>query len=101
MRTTSPTACHESSQLCGSRSSGLSAEMSAKPTRARTAWPAARSVRGRQQLIVYHFMFDPSWDAGYPSGSFLTDNIGHLAHLHARKTTLARVSGALLKKIEA
>jgi predicted dithiol-disulfide oxidoreductase (DUF899 family)/ketosteroid isomerase-like protein len=56
---------------------------------------------GRQQLMVYHFMFDPSWDAGCPSCSFLTDNIGHLAHLHARKTTLALVSRAPLKKIEA
>jgi uncharacterized protein (TIGR02246 family) len=56
---------------------------------------------GRQQLIVYHFMFDPSWDAGCPSCSFLTDNIGHLAHLHARKTTLALVSRAPRKKIEA
>jgi uncharacterized protein (TIGR02246 family) len=56
---------------------------------------------GRQQLIVYHFMFDPSWDVGCPSCSLLTDNIGHLAHLHARKTTLALVSRAPLKKIEA
>jgi uncharacterized protein (TIGR02246 family) len=55
---------------------------------------------GRQQLIVYHFMFDPSWDAGCPSCSFLTDNIGHLAHLHARKTTLALVSRTPLKKIK-
>jgi predicted dithiol-disulfide oxidoreductase (DUF899 family) len=56
---------------------------------------------GRQQLIVYHFMFDPSWDAGCPSCSLLADNIGDLAHLHARKTTLALVSRAPLKKIEA
>jgi predicted dithiol-disulfide oxidoreductase (DUF899 family)/ketosteroid isomerase-like protein len=56
---------------------------------------------GRRQLVVYHFMFDPSWDAGCPSCSFLTDNIGHLAHLHARNTTLALVSRAPLKKIEA
>jgi uncharacterized protein (TIGR02246 family) len=56
---------------------------------------------GRQQLIVYHFMFDPRWDEGCPSCSFLTDNIGHLAHLHERKTTLALVSRAPLKKIEA
>jgi uncharacterized protein (TIGR02246 family) len=55
---------------------------------------------GRQQLIVYHFMFDPGWEAGCPSCSFLTDNIGHLAHLHARKTTLALVSRAPLNKIE-
>jgi predicted dithiol-disulfide oxidoreductase (DUF899 family) len=25
---------------------------------------------GRSQLIVYHFMFDPSWNAGCPSCSF-------------------------------
>ena len=43
---------------------------------------------GRRQLIVYHFMFDPSWDEGCPMCSFLVDNIGHLAHLHARDTSL-------------
>jgi predicted dithiol-disulfide oxidoreductase (DUF899 family) len=54
----------------------------------------------RRQLIVYHFMFDPSWDEGCPSCSFLVDNIGHLSHLHARKTALALVSRAPLGKIE-
>jgi predicted dithiol-disulfide oxidoreductase (DUF899 family) len=29
---------------------------------------------GRSQLIVYHFMFDPSWNAGCPSCSFWADN---------------------------
>jgi predicted dithiol-disulfide oxidoreductase (DUF899 family) len=55
---------------------------------------------GRRQLIVYYFMFDPSWDEGCPSCSFLVDNIGHLSHLHARKTSLALVSRAPLAKIE-
>ncbi len=55
---------------------------------------------GRGQLIIYHFMFDPTWDEGCPSCSFLVDNIGHLAHLHARKTSLALVSRAPLAKIE-
>lgn len=55
---------------------------------------------GRRQLVVYHFMFDPSWDEGCPSCSFLVDNVGHLAHLHARATTLALVSRAPLAKIE-
>lgn len=55
---------------------------------------------GRRQLIIYHFMFDPDWDEGCPSCSFLVDNIGHLAHLHARKTSLALVSRAPLAKIE-
>jgi len=56
---------------------------------------------GRRQLIVYHFMFDPEWDEGCPSCSFLTDNIGNLAHLHARNTSLVLVSRAPLEKIEA
>jgi predicted dithiol-disulfide oxidoreductase (DUF899 family) len=54
----------------------------------------------RGQLLIYHFMFDPGWDEGCPTCSFLTDNIGHLAHLHARDTTLALVSRAPLTKIE-
>ncbi len=54
----------------------------------------------RRQLIIYHFMFDPSWDEGCPSCSFLVDNIGHLAHLHARDTSLVLVSRAPLAKIE-
>jgi predicted dithiol-disulfide oxidoreductase (DUF899 family) len=56
--------------------------------------------QGRRQLIVYHFMFDPSWDEGCPSCSFLVDNIGHLAHLHARNASLAVISRAPLAKIE-
>ncbi len=56
---------------------------------------------GRRQLIVYHFMFDPSWDEGCPSCSLLVDNIGHLSHLHARNTSLTIVSRAPLAKLEA
>src|SRR5215831_11539602 len=41
---------------------------------------------GRGQLLIYHFMFGPDWDEGCPTCSFLTDNICHLAHLHARDT---------------
>ena len=54
---------------------------------------------GRRQLEVYHFMFDPSWEEGCPSCSFVVDNIGHLSHLHARDTTLVLVSRAPLAKI--
>jgi predicted dithiol-disulfide oxidoreductase (DUF899 family) len=54
---------------------------------------------GRRQLIVYHFMFDPDWAEGCPACSFLVDNIGHLAHLHARGTTLVLVSRAPFAKI--
>jgi predicted dithiol-disulfide oxidoreductase (DUF899 family) len=58
---------------------------------------------GRRQLIIYHFMFAPDvegWpDAGCPGCSFFVDNIGHLAHLHARNTSLVLVSRAPLTKI--
>jgi predicted dithiol-disulfide oxidoreductase (DUF899 family) len=54
---------------------------------------------GRPQLIVYHFMFDPEWDEGCNACSLVIDNLGHLAHLHARQTSLAVVSRAPLTKI--
>ncbi|WP_211275413.1 DUF899 domain-containing protein [Actinoplanes rectilineatus] len=56
---------------------------------------------GRGQLIVYHFMFDPSWDAGCKFCSYLIDNLGDLSHLHARDTTIAVVSRAPYPRIEA
>ncbi len=50
--------------------------------------------RGRYQLIVYHFMFAPEWEAGCRSCSAFLDQIGHLAHLRARGTEFAAVSRA-------
>src|SRR4051794_9927369 len=40
---------------------------------------------GRSQLLLKHFMFDPSWEDGCPSCTAGTDEIspGQLAHLHA------------------
>jgi predicted dithiol-disulfide oxidoreductase (DUF899 family) len=59
---------------------------------------------GRRQLIIYHFMFAPGvegWPtAGCPGCSMVVDHIGHLAHLHARDTSLALVSRAPLVNIE-
>jgi predicted dithiol-disulfide oxidoreductase (DUF899 family) len=59
---------------------------------------------GRPQLIIYHFMFAPGvegWPkAGCPGCSFFVDQIGHLAHLHARSTSLALVSRAPLSNIK-
>ena len=48
---------------------------------------------GRPQLILYHFMFPRG---GTPCGgcSMFTDQVPHLAHLHARDTTFALVSPA-------
>lgn len=57
---------------------------------------------GQRQLIAYHFMFDPDWDAGCPSCSFLADTIGQASvHLAARDTAFVVVSRAPLDKIEA
>jgi len=59
---------------------------------------------GRRQLIIYHFMFAPDVD-GWPSAgcdgcSMFVDNIGHLAHLHARNTSFVLVSLAPRAQIE-
>jgi predicted dithiol-disulfide oxidoreductase (DUF899 family) len=48
---------------------------------------------GRRQLIVYHFMFGPGEEPCTGCSSF-TDNVGNLAHLHARDTSLVLVSRA-------
>lgn len=50
---------------------------------------------GRSQLIVYHFMFEPGGDP-CTGCSLFVDNVGHLAHLHARNTSLVLVSPAPL-----
>ncbi len=57
---------------------------------------------GRRQLILYHFMFDPSWDEGCPSCTAGIDELsrGFLEHLHTRDTTFALVSRAPLEKLE-
>jgi predicted dithiol-disulfide oxidoreductase (DUF899 family) len=59
---------------------------------------------GRRQLILYHFMFAPDVD-GWPSAgcegcSMFVDQVGHLAHFHARDTSFAMVSRAPLANIE-
>ncbi len=56
---------------------------------------------GRRQLIVYHFMFDPSWSEGCKHCSCVMDGIvGSIVHLAARETAFAAVSRAPLAKIE-
>ena len=57
---------------------------------------------GRSQLIVYHFMLGPGWEAGCPSCSFLADHFdGANIHLAQRDVTLAVVSRAPLTEIQA
>ncbi len=57
---------------------------------------------GRSQLLVYHFMFDPSWEEGCKSCSFLADNYsGAITHLNHRDVTMVTISKAPLDKLEA
>jgi predicted dithiol-disulfide oxidoreductase (DUF899 family) len=57
---------------------------------------------GRSQLLIYHFMFGPSYEAGDPVNSSIADAIdGLLPHLHARDVTFVLVSQAPLEKLQA
>jgi predicted dithiol-disulfide oxidoreductase (DUF899 family) len=55
---------------------------------------------GRSQLLVYHFMFGPSWEAGCPACSSITDTLApQVPHMKARDTTLLLASRAPLEKL--
>ena len=55
---------------------------------------------GRSQLMVYHFMFGPGWEAGCPACSSTADSFnGVLAHLKARDVTMICVSRATVRKL--
>src|SRR5215469_15489842 len=57
---------------------------------------------GRSQLMVYHFMFGPAYEAGCPVNSSIADSLdGLLPHLHARDVTLLLVSQAPLARLQA
>jgi predicted dithiol-disulfide oxidoreductase (DUF899 family) len=56
---------------------------------------------GRRQLIIYHFMFDPSWEKGCPGCTGFVDALGDLAMLAAKDATFAVVSRAPLAKLDA
>jgi len=56
---------------------------------------------GKNQLIVYHFMLGPGWEAGCPSCSFLADHFdGAVIHLAQRDVSFIVVSRAPLSEIE-
>jgi predicted dithiol-disulfide oxidoreductase (DUF899 family) len=56
---------------------------------------------GKSQLIVYHFMFGPSWKEGCPHCSFWADHFDSVnPHLGQRDTAFAVVSRAPLQRIE-
>jgi predicted dithiol-disulfide oxidoreductase (DUF899 family) len=55
---------------------------------------------GRSQLLIYHFMFGPSYGAGCPVNSSIADSFDSLIpHLNARDVTLIAVSGAPIEKL--
>ncbi len=55
----------------------------------------------RTQLVVYHFMFDPSWDEGCKTCSLFADNFDkQIIHLNNRDVTMIAVSKAPLTKLD-
>jgi predicted dithiol-disulfide oxidoreductase (DUF899 family) len=57
---------------------------------------------GRSQLLVYHFMFGPSYQAGDPVNSSIADALDALLpHLQARDVTVVLVSQAPLARLAA
>src|ERR1700681_4994238 len=49
----------------------------------------AQLFAGKSQLIVYHFMFAPDWEAGCKSCSFWADNFnGIVPHLSQRDVSM-------------
>jgi predicted dithiol-disulfide oxidoreductase (DUF899 family) len=57
---------------------------------------------GRSQLLVYQFMFGPSYEGGCPVNSSIADSFDALIpHLRARDVTLIAVSGAPMDKLSA
>ena len=56
---------------------------------------------GRSQLIIYHFMFGPGWDAGCPNCSFWADNFNGIdTHLKHRDISFLAISRAPLPDLE-
>jgi predicted dithiol-disulfide oxidoreductase (DUF899 family) len=57
---------------------------------------------GRSQLVVYHFMFGPTYEAGCPVCSSITDTLAaQVPHLKAKDTTLLLASRGPLAKLTA
>ncbi|MEV6836291.1 DUF899 domain-containing protein [Streptomyces sp. NPDC051133] len=57
---------------------------------------------GRSQLLVYHFMFGPDYQAGCPSCSAIADGFdGFVVHLAHHDVTLCAVSRAPLAQLRA
>jgi predicted dithiol-disulfide oxidoreductase (DUF899 family) len=58
--------------------------------------------KGRSQLLIYHFMFGPDYEAGCPSCSSIADGFNGIAvHLANHDVLLSAVSLAPLAKLQA
>lgn len=56
----------------------------------------------KSQLIVYHFMYGPDWEAGCKSCSFLADHFNPaIVHLKQRDVAMVAASRAPLETLEA
>jgi predicted dithiol-disulfide oxidoreductase (DUF899 family) len=56
---------------------------------------------GRSQLLIYHFMFGPTYEQGCPTNSSMADGFdGLIPHLAARDVTFINVSGAPIEKLQ-
>ena len=61
----------------------------------------AQLFENRSQLIVYHFMFDPSWESGCKSCSWWADNVErNVVHLQHRDVAVAAISRAPIGTLE-
>ncbi len=55
----------------------------------------------RSQLIVYHFMYGPDWEAGCKSCSFIADHFNPaIVHLNQRDVSMVAVSKAPLNTLD-
>lgn len=62
----------------------------------------AQLFAGRSQLLVYHFMFAPEWEAGCKNCSFWADSFnGTIEHLSQRDVSFVVISRAELPKLQA
>lgn len=62
----------------------------------------AELFQGRSQLLVYHLMYAPEWDAACKSCTFWADSFDRMVpHLKARDVSFAAISRAPLPKLQA
>lgn len=57
--------------------------------------------KGKSQLIVYHYMFEPTADEGCQGCGFMAANLPNLRQLAQKDTTVALISRAPIDKITA